>query len=35
MTPHCYQTAILYSHYNVVSGDKLVDIWPLEGRPNW
>ncbi|MBM3948894.1 MAG: DSD1 family PLP-dependent enzyme [SAR202 cluster bacterium] len=35
MTPHCYQTAIMYSHYNVVSRDKLVDIWPLEGRPNW
>jgi hypothetical protein len=28
--PHCYQTVIMYSHYHIVRGDALVDIWPLD-----
>ena len=35
MPPHCYQTAALYSHYNVVRGDELVDIWPVDARESW
>jgi D-serine deaminase-like pyridoxal phosphate-dependent protein len=30
--PHCYQTVIMYSHYHIVRGDTLVDIWPLDAR---
>ena len=35
MPPHCYQTLVLYSHYHVVQGDKLVDIWPVSARDGW
>ena len=35
MPPRCYQTAVLYSHYHVVRGDELVDIWPLDVRVSW
>ena len=35
MPPHCYQTAVLYSHYHVVRGDVLVDIWPVDARDSW
>jgi 3-hydroxy-D-aspartate aldolase len=30
--PHCYQTVIMYSHYHIVRGDTLADIWPLDAR---
>lgn len=33
--PHCYQTAVLYRFYHVVSGDRLVDIWPVDAYDNW
>jgi D-serine deaminase-like pyridoxal phosphate-dependent protein len=32
MPPHCYQTLVLYSHFHVVQGDRLVDIWPVAAR---
>jgi 3-hydroxy-D-aspartate aldolase len=32
MPPHCYQTLVLYSHFHVVQGDRLVDIWPVSAR---
>jgi len=35
MPPHCYQTLSMYSHYHVVRGDELVDIWPVDARTNW
>ena len=35
MPPHCYQTLVLYSHYHVVQGDRLVDIWPVCARESW
>ena len=35
MPPHCYQTLVLYSHFHVVQGDRLVDIWPVSARDNW
>jgi D-serine deaminase-like pyridoxal phosphate-dependent protein len=35
MPSHCYQTLILYSHFHVVQGDRLVDIWPVSARDNW
>jgi 3-hydroxy-D-aspartate aldolase len=35
MPPHCYQTPIMHSHYHVVSGDRLVDIWPIGARTAW
>lgn len=30
--PHCDPTANLFSHYHVVRGDTLVDIWPVDAR---
>jgi D-serine deaminase-like pyridoxal phosphate-dependent protein len=30
--PHCDPTVNLYDVYHVVDGDRLVDIWPIEGR---
>ena len=33
--PHCYQTAAFYSVYHCVSGDKLVDIWPVDALKSW
>ena len=35
MPPHCYQTLCMYSHYHVVRGDELVDIWPVDARTSW
>jgi 3-hydroxy-D-aspartate aldolase len=35
MPPHCYQTLVLYPHYHVVQGDRLVDIWPVAARTSW
>jgi D-serine deaminase-like pyridoxal phosphate-dependent protein len=32
---HCYQTLNMYSHYHVVRGDELIDIWPISARDNW
>jgi len=32
LTPHCDPTVNLYDHYHVVEGDRLVDIWPVDGR---
>jgi 3-hydroxy-D-aspartate aldolase len=32
---HCYATLNMYSHYHVVRGDDLIDIWPLSARVNW
>ena len=31
-TPHCDPTVNLYDFYHVVSGDTLVDIWPVTAR---
>ncbi len=30
--PHCDPTVNLYDAYHVVDGDRLVEIWPIEGR---
>ena len=30
--PHCDPTVNLYDHYHVVSGDTLVDMWPVSAR---
>lgn len=30
--PHCDPTVNLYDAYHVVDGDRLVGIWPIEGR---
>jgi D-serine deaminase-like pyridoxal phosphate-dependent protein len=35
LPPHCYQTLVLYSHFHVVQGDTLVDIWPVSARESW
>lgn len=35
LPPHCYQTSVMYSHYHVVRGDELVDIWPVDARASW
>ena len=35
ITPHCYQTLLLYDVYHCVRGDTLVDIWPIEARSQW
>ena len=35
MPPHCYQTLCLYSHYHVVQGDSLFDLWPVSARESW
>ena len=32
IVPHCDPTVNLYDVYHVVEGDRLVDIWPIEGR---
>ena len=32
VVPHCDPTLNLYDEFHVVSDDKLVDIWPIEGR---
>ena len=30
--PHCDPTVNLYDAYHIVEGDRLIDIWPIEGR---
>ncbi len=35
LPPHCYQTTVLYRYFHVVSGDTLVDIWPVDACDNW
>ncbi len=35
VTPHCYGTLNLYPVYHCVRGDRLVDIWPIQARPQW
>ena len=35
LPPHCYQTTVLYRYFHVVSGDRLVDIWPVDAYDNW
>jgi 3-hydroxy-D-aspartate aldolase len=32
IVPHCDPTVNLYDWYHVVEGDRLVAIWPIEGR---
>ncbi len=32
VTPHCDPTVNLHDVYHCVRGDRLVDIWPIEGR---
>jgi len=32
IVPHCDPTVNLYSHFHVVEGDRLIDIWPIEAR---
>jgi len=32
IVPHCDPTVNLYDHFHVVDGDKLIGIWPIEGR---
>jgi len=32
MAPHCDPTINLHDWYHIVSGDTLVDIWPIDGR---
>lgn len=33
--PHAWQTVPMYRVYHCVSGDTLVDIWPVDGLSNW
>ena len=35
LASHCYQTIVLYRYFHVVSGDTLVDIWPVDAYDNW
>ena len=35
MPPHCYMPPHMYSHYHVVRGGQLVDIWPITARDSW
>lgn len=32
ITPHCDPTVNLHNYYHCVRGDRLVDIWPVDGR---
>lgn len=32
VVPHCDPTVNLYDWYNVVRGDELVDLWPIDAR---
>jgi D-serine deaminase-like pyridoxal phosphate-dependent protein len=32
VTPHCDPTVNLYDFYHVMDGDRLVALWPIEGR---
>lgn len=33
--PHAWQTVPMYRAYHCVSGDTLVDIWPVDALANW
>jgi 3-hydroxy-D-aspartate aldolase len=33
--PHAWQTVPMYPAYHCVSGDTLVDIWPIDALANW
>lgn len=33
--PHAWQTVPLYPVFHCVSGDTLVDIWPVDAQMNW
>ena len=33
--PHAWQTVPMYRAYHCVSGDTLVDIWPVDAQANW
>ncbi len=33
--PHCFQTILLYRYFHAVSGNRLVDIWPVDAFDNW
>jgi D-serine deaminase-like pyridoxal phosphate-dependent protein len=33
--PHAFMTVSFYSVYHCVSGDQLVDIWPIQALRNW
>jgi D-serine deaminase-like pyridoxal phosphate-dependent protein len=35
LPPHCYQTLFFFSHFHVVRGDALIDIWPVVARESW
>ena len=35
LASHCYQTIVLYRYFHVVSGDTLVDIWPVDAYDSW
>lgn len=32
LAPHCDPTVNLYDRYHCIRGDRLVEIWPIEGR---
>ena len=32
LVPHCDPTINLYDRYHCVRGDRLVEIWPIDGR---
>jgi D-serine deaminase-like pyridoxal phosphate-dependent protein len=32
LVPHCDPTINLYDRYHGVRGDRLVEIWPVDGR---
>jgi Predicted amino acid aldolase or racemase len=32
LVPHCDPTINLYDRYHCVRGDRLVEIWPVDGR---
>jgi len=35
LPPLGFQTILLHRAYHCVSGDELVDIWPIDALPNW
>lgn len=35
LPPLGFQTIIHHRAYHCVSGDELVDIWPIDALPNW
>ena len=32
LVPHCDPTINLYDRYHCVRGDRLVEVWPIDGR---